>query len=221
MGKFINAMFRKNSILKKLETQQDGFFCLEGEALKKYQACILNITKDIITACEEENVAYILGGGSALGAVRHGGFIPWDDDMDINMLGSDYKRFKKNFERKYGAKYRIFDMDTEDYYETMIRVCLKDSVYRSYFSTSSDGIFVDIFLIENTYDNVILRKLHGLLCMTIGALFSCRKGFAERKFFAKIAKDNPKYKAGIYCSFLIGGALSISSFDTLVPSSLL
>ncbi len=57
------------------------------------QEIILSIEKDIDTICKQHNITYYLDGGSALGAIRHGGFIPWDDDFDIIMPPEDYKNF--------------------------------------------------------------------------------------------------------------------------------
>ena len=62
---------------------------------KKVQEHILDIFRDIIRVCDELDINYFIMGGTALGAVRHGGFIPWDDDLDIGMLRTDYERFLK------------------------------------------------------------------------------------------------------------------------------
>ena len=56
---------------------------------------LLEMMKDLDAVLRKHNIPYWLAGGSALGAVRHQGFIPWDDDMDITMLRSDYERFLK------------------------------------------------------------------------------------------------------------------------------
>ena len=71
----------------KQQLNVDGAVRLSGDLLKRYQQYLLEIAEDIISVCEEENITYHLTGGSALGAVRQGGFIPWDDDMDIDILG--------------------------------------------------------------------------------------------------------------------------------------
>lgn len=58
---------------------------LKSEEVEKLHNCLLCILKDFIFICKKYNLKYTLGGGSVLGAVRHKGFIPWDDDLDINM----------------------------------------------------------------------------------------------------------------------------------------
>ena len=66
---------------------------MEQELLRKVQLTQLEIAKEIRRVCEENGIAYFLSDGSFLGAVRHQGFIPWDDDMDISMLRADYEKF--------------------------------------------------------------------------------------------------------------------------------
>ena len=55
------------------------------------------ILKDFIKFCEKNNLTYYIYAGSMLGAIRHNGFIPWDDDLDVVMFRDDYERFKKVF----------------------------------------------------------------------------------------------------------------------------
>lgn len=66
-----------------------------GEELKKVQECELEILAEVIKVCNENSIEYFVIGGTALGAVRHSGFIPWDDDIDIGMTRDDYERFLK------------------------------------------------------------------------------------------------------------------------------
>lgn len=71
------------------------------------QNCILNIAEYIDTFCDKYGIDYCLMGGSALGAVRHKGFIPWDDDLDIFMRPKEYEKFRKEF-LKNGDKSRFY-----------------------------------------------------------------------------------------------------------------
>ena len=80
---------------------------LQENELKQLHECLLSILKDFIYVCEKYNLHYTLGGGSVLGAVRHHGFIPWDDDLDINMPRKDYERFKNIFANELSDEYEL------------------------------------------------------------------------------------------------------------------
>ncbi|EYE54801.1 LicD family protein, partial [Bacteroides fragilis] len=67
----------------------------EGSDLRKLQYRMLELLEVLDKICKKHNLPYWLEGGTLLGAVRHGGFIPWDDDLDVQMLRSDYKKLLK------------------------------------------------------------------------------------------------------------------------------
>ena len=71
-----------------LKTRKDG----TSITVRDVQLVLLEMLKDIDALCKKHNIRYWLTGGSALGAVRHKGFIPWDDDADIGMLREDYEK---------------------------------------------------------------------------------------------------------------------------------
>ena len=67
----------------------------EGSQLRQIQLNLVGILKEIDRVCRKNNITYWLDFGTLLGAVRHKGFVPWDDDLDIGIFKKDYKRFKK------------------------------------------------------------------------------------------------------------------------------
>lgn len=80
---------------------------LTQEELNCLQQALFAIYQDIELVCKRINVTPFLVGGTALGAVRHGDFIPWDDDLDLAMLREDYDRFLQEFSRTYPDEYIV------------------------------------------------------------------------------------------------------------------
>ncbi len=193
----------------------EGAVRLSGDLLTRYQRYLLSIAEDIISVCREENITYHLTGGSALGAVRHGGFIPWDDDMDIDILGSDFDRFEQAFTAKFSDKYWLHTYKKKNYGILVSRVRLKNSVFRAREDEGNDecGFFVDLIRIENTFNNPVLRFLHGMDCMAMGFLLSCRNYYHRRKSVLLLAGDNRKLAAVLKVKILIGRLISFRSLD--------
>ncbi len=175
----------------------EGTVDVSGDILRKLQKCLLGILHDIDDVCKEHNIPYYLSGGTALGAIRHQGFIPWDDDIDINMTRKDFLSFAKFFEDKYKDKYTVqIPGKTEGYTLLLGRVRLNGTVYRSRDDVQEEdlGIFVDIFLIENTFDNTLLRNIHGFFCLGFGFATSCRLFFKNREVYKKLLSDSQESK---------------------------
>ena len=125
---------------------------------KKLQTAILMIAKEIVRLCDENNIPYFINGGTQLGAVRHKGFIPWDDDFDIGMRRADYEKFLKVCEEQLDHnKYFLQTEDTEKNYDFYFaKIQLKVTSIIEDFSKNvqiEHGIFVDIFPYDNIPDN--------------------------------------------------------------------
>ncbi|MCD8371499.1 MAG: LicD family protein [Clostridiales bacterium] len=201
------------SLFKNLDTASDKLIHIEGETLKKYQSILIQMTEDIVDVCEENQVVYHLTGGSALGAIRHKGFIPWDDDMDIDILGSDFERFVEAFQGKYGEKYWIHTYHTPGHGMLANRVRLKNSICRAREDVNNEecGFYVDLFRIENTYDSKILRIIHGFFCMGFGFLLSCRNFYKNRDLMMELSEGNAEITRTFRLKINLGRLLSFLS----------
>ncbi|MCI2048677.1 MAG: LicD family protein [Lachnospiraceae bacterium] len=194
---------------------------LDTEQLQQLQAVLTGILDDIVSVCDRCGLVYVLGGGSALGAYRHHGFIPWDDDIDINMPRADYDRFIPEFRKEFGDKYWIHTpQDTHNYGLMLSRILLKGTSVktREDFQNSECGAFVDLFIIENTYDSRFLRALHGFGCMAYGFLVSCRKFYRDREPLMRLAcsTGDRSLQRKFRTKIVFGALLSWRSLDGLV-----
>ncbi len=89
---------------------------MDRETLRKIQLAQLEISKEIRRVCEENDIKYFLDSGTLIGAVRHKGFIPWDDDMDIGMLREDYEKFLVIAPKSLSAEYFLQTWDSDEGY---------------------------------------------------------------------------------------------------------
>ncbi len=133
----------------------------DKNVLRKLQLTQLEILKDIDKFCKENNIEYYIAYGTTLGAIRHGGFIPWDDDIDISMKRDEYNRFIKLAKEKMQDKYDILDIEnTKGYIATFAKVSKKGTKFIEASDTNKyeQGIFVDVFPLDYSPDDVEKRK---------------------------------------------------------------
>lgn len=180
-------------VFKNLSNKSSKLITLNNEQLHKLQKTILKIADDIIGICEKENINYHLTGGSALGAVRHNGFIPWDDDLDIDIARKDYDKLISIIKTKYNDKYYIhYPYNTDGHNIPAIQIRLKGTKVRGCNDANNEqcGAYIDIAIMENTYNNKILRKIHGIGSLGLGFIVSCRKFNKNRKYLLNLVKDD-------------------------------
>ncbi len=117
--------------------------------LSRIHAELLPILKEVVRVCDENNIFYCLEGGTLLGAVRHHGFIPWDDDIDIMMPRAEFERFVRIAPEKLGPDYGLGWADTDPSWPLLYaKVYRKGTSFveaPDEGSTWDTGLFVDIF----------------------------------------------------------------------------
>lgn len=122
------------------------------DELKKLQNTELSIFKDFKEICEKNSLTYFGLAGTGIGALRHGGFIPWDDDIDVGLLRKDYDKLIEILKRDYADKYTVVNGDEFSNYPLMTtRICLKNTKFIEYSLKNIDcplGIFLDVYAFD-------------------------------------------------------------------------
>lgn len=155
------------------------------ENLRQLQLVELEMLAELDKICRENNINYIIDAGTLLGAVRHGGFIPWDDDIDVRMLRKDYDKFCAVCEKKLDKKYFLQTYKTDKGYRWGYARILKNGtvfVRKDHEELKSkSGIFIDIFPNDNLPEDYIGNKL----CACISWI--CRKAL-----YSELGKKHAK-----------------------------
>lgn len=134
-----------------------------SEKMKKVWAVELDLLEKFTLVCEKYNLRYFADAGTLIGAVRHQGFIPWDDDVDVVMPREDYNRLFEIAEKEFSYPYFFQTSLTEKgFFRTHAQ--LRNSLTTGFIPYDRDkninkGIFLDIFVLDGVADAALLRKL--------------------------------------------------------------
>lgn len=135
----------------------------------------LMILKDFIEICEKNDIEYYLIYGTQIGAVRHQGFIPWDDDIDVILFREDYEKFLKVMEENPNEKYTIFDSRYDNEYCFQFgRMSLNGTYWAEYWDSQVSfklGIHIDLFILDNLPDNKFKRWFFIQRCYILTRLY--------------------------------------------------
>lgn len=134
----------------KVQAELRARFNPDGSDLRRMQLRMLDMLKYIDKICRENNISYWLSSGTCLGAIRHGGFIPWDDDVDIEMLAEDYDRLKVAVTADKDAPICWHDSSTDpNFFFPFAKIrdkkstIIENSPWNHYYN--QHGIYIDVF----------------------------------------------------------------------------
>lgn len=167
-----------------MKFKKEDIVVLDDRQLREYQLQILDMAKDVIAFFDNQHINYSLSGGSILGAVRHKGFIPWDDDIDLNMPRKDYNKMIKIFDKYLGDKYYL--QTPEKYPELgllVVQIRKKGTIARRKYdwNLKQCGISMDLYILENVYDNAFLRFIQTNISMVLSFAVSSVRFYNNRE----------------------------------------
>lgn len=132
--------------------------------IEDVQKSILTAAKEVKRICDNNKIDYSLAYGTLIGAVRHEGFIPWDDDIDFAMTRDNYDRFIKCCEEQLGDDFEMLDWHKDNYYGNgFLKILIKDTV--AIEKEAKDAkypkkLFVDVFPMDCSPDSAIRQFIH-------------------------------------------------------------
>ena len=158
--------------------------------LRHLQLVILEIAKYIDKLCRDNGIEYFILGGSAIGAIRHKGFVPWDDDFDIIMDNKNYEKFCQVCRTQLDNDKYYFQEGEVDWPCMFSKVKLRGTVFKepsAYIDAAGEqGIFVDIFKMDNSPSNR-LSRLWQFCCAKYLLCYSLyRRGFSNPSFAKRL-----------------------------------
>lgn len=188
---------------------------IEECSLREAQLIMLDILKEVHRICEKHNLRYFLSDGTLLGAVRHQGFIPWDDDLDISMPREDYNKFMAIAQGELSEDYFMQTMKTDPYYK-LYHVPLKVRYNKSLFIEDGEnhkkyhqGIYIDIFPMDKAPDSMGKYSLQSKLSkfLLVSKMKINTRDFPSVKFFGRTISQ------------VLGKAVSFKMVDKILFST--
>jgi len=170
---------------------------------RKIQHLELEILKEVDAICRRNGIPYTMGYGSLIGTVRHNGFIPWDDDVDICLLRQDYVRFKEICRKELNDRFFYQSNDTDpEYFLLYDKIRLNGTVFKESHLSSHNinhGVYIDIFPIDYLPNNYF-KQIIQFICFHF-----FRTGLMSKYLVLEAREGKKKYIATVlrrlYCLF--------------------
>lgn len=165
---------------------------MERLTLSEIKNIELDILKTFDRFCRENNLYYSLCGGTLLGAVRHKGFIPWDDDIDVCMSRSDYEKFKKIFPEILNKIYKIRSIENNNFDKPYLKMININTKVKPNIEKEdiNDSLWIDIFPVDGLPEDYSkLKKIYNKARIyRMLLMINCLKKYKPKGFFKNFIK---------------------------------
>lgn len=175
---------------KDLQQQLRERFNPDGSDLRRLQLEMLKMLVWFDDFCKKHDIRYWISSGTLIGAVRHGGYIPWDDDLDIDMMREDYEKLKKAMFQEEHPDYVLQDNESDpgyffSYGKLRHKHSLMEETNRYDRIFNMKGMFMDILTFEK-----MPRILNKIACLSVGHCYKIlnRKGISDEKALRKVQR---------------------------------
>jgi lipopolysaccharide cholinephosphotransferase len=169
--------------------------------LQEHQRALYSILEEFDRICKKLNIRYFLFSGTMLGADRHQGFIPWDDDVDVAMLRQDYQRFLEEARPLLDQRRFFLQKEFSEHWPMFFSklrlngtTCLEK--YHPRDPKIHQGVYIDIFPCDNAWDNPFLRKMQFYASKVVVAKSVYARGYetdsAAKKVFMQLCRPLPR-----------------------------
>jgi len=197
--------------------------------LQEHQAALYILLQEFDRVCTRLGIRYFLFAGTLLGAVRHRGFVPWDDDLDVIMLRQDYERFLQEAPRVLDRERFFLQGEFSDHWPMFFSklrlngtTCLEKQHPKD--DAIHEGVYIDIFPCDNAYSSTLGKKLQFLCSKVVIAKGLCQRGYdtdsRKKKLFMQFCRLLPggvfhrivkgPRRTGAYVHSFLGGASKYS-----------
>ena len=166
------------NLLNELARTSDMLYELSEDERMRLKSLMISMYKDLAEVCKNNSLSLMLIGGSALGAVRHKGFIPWDDDLDVCMPRSDYNKLLSLLNNgMFGEQYDFTAPSSErDSKNNHLKIYRKNTTNAEIFEGSMPfpkGVFIDVFPVENAPAPSALTSIRGFWVDCLSMISVC------------------------------------------------